>query len=197
MRLTVKSVLSRPTNAGLVESDGELVATMPGEPIVDPRKFDLLRSKYAARRKGRVAGEVGPGYVGTGIILCGEPDCGTRITARNGDGFYRDLAWTPQLARALQQALEMTDAAFAAHLGITARTVTSWQQPDTTIDDAAIRASLETAAQQASISVKKRFAQLGEHSRCGRSTTPARRNAGDAARSTPTSAQSTRNCGPT
>ncbi|WP_221464658.1 recombinase family protein [Actinophytocola algeriensis] len=159
VRLTVKSVLSRPTNAGLVESDGELVATMPGEPIVDPRKFDLLRSKYAARRKGRVAGEVGPGYVGTGIIRCGEPGCGARLTARNGDGFYRDLTWTPQLARPLQAALEMTDAAFAEHLGTTVRTVTSWDQPDTTIDDTAIRASLETAAQQASISVKKRFAQ--------------------------------------
>jgi DNA invertase Pin-like site-specific DNA recombinase len=159
VRLTVKSVLSRPTNAGLIESDGELVATMPGDPIVDPTKFDLLRSKYAARRKGRVAGEVGPGYVGTGILRCGEPDCGTRITARNGDGFYRDLAWTPQVACALQDALEMTDAAFAAHLGITARVVTSWHQHSDTQVDAAIRERLEVAAQQASISVKKGFAQ--------------------------------------
>jgi DNA invertase Pin-like site-specific DNA recombinase len=160
VRLTVKSVLSRPTNAGLIESDGELVATMPGEPIVDPRKFDLLRTKYAARRKGRVAGEVGPGYVGTGILRCGEPDCGTRITARNGDGFYRDLAWTPQVACALQDALEMTDDAFAAHVGIAVRTVSAWhQQPDAKIDDATTRESLETTAQQASISVKKRFAQ--------------------------------------
>jgi hypothetical protein len=160
VRLTVKSVLSRPTNAGLIESEGELVATMPSDPIVDPHKFDLLRSKYAARRKGRVAGEVGPGYVGTGILRCGESDCGTRLTARNGDGFYRDLAWTPQVACALQDALEMTGAAFAARLGITARTVTSWHQhPDTKIDDVATRASLEAAAQQASITVKKRFAQ--------------------------------------
>jgi DNA invertase Pin-like site-specific DNA recombinase len=161
VRLTVKSVLSRPTNAGLIESDGELVATMSGDPIVDPKKFDLLRSKYAARRKGRVAGEVGPGYVGTGILRCGEPDCGTRITARNGDGFYRDLTWTPQVACAFQDALEMTDEAFAAHLGIGARTVTVWHQhPDTPIDDRMIRECLETAAQQASITVKKRFAQL-------------------------------------
>jgi len=160
VRLTVKSVLSRPTNAGLIESEGELVGTMPGEPIVDPNKFDLLRSKYAARRKGRVAGEVGPGYVGTGILLCGEPDCGTRLTARNGDGFYRDLAWTPQVACAFHDAVEMPDAAFAAHLGITTRTVTAWHQhPDAKIDDAAIREGLETAVQQASISVKKRFAQ--------------------------------------
>jgi DNA invertase Pin-like site-specific DNA recombinase len=161
VRLTVKSVLSRPTNAGLIESDGELIATMQGESIVDPKKFDLLRSKHAARRKGRVAGEVGPGYVGTGILLCGEPDCGTRITARNGDGFYRDLAWTPQTACALQSALEVTDDAFAVHLGIAVRTVAAWHQhPDAKIEDAAIRESLETAAQQASITVKKRFAQL-------------------------------------
>lgn len=161
VRLTVKSVLSRPTNAGLIESDGELVATMPGDPIVDPKKFDLLRTKYAARRKGRVAGEVGPGYVGTGILRCGERDCGTRITARNGDGFYRDLAWTPQVACALQDALEMTDAAFAAHLGTAARAVTSWHQhPEVKIEDAALRESLEAAAQGASITAKKRFAQL-------------------------------------
>ena len=108
-----------------------------------------------------MAGEVGPGYVGTGILLCGESDCGTRLTARNGDGFYRDLAWTPQVAHVLQDALGMTDAAFAAHLGITARTVTAWhQRTGTPIDDAAIRESLETAAHQASITVKKRFAQL-------------------------------------
>jgi hypothetical protein len=54
----------------------------------------------------------------------------------------------------------MTDAAFATHLGIAARTVTSWHQPDAQIDDPATRESLETAAQQASITVKKRFAQL-------------------------------------
>jgi hypothetical protein len=37
----------------------------------------------------------------------------------------------------------------------------AWHQhPDAKIDDAAIRESLETAAQQASITVKKRFAQL-------------------------------------
>jgi hypothetical protein len=29
----------------LVERDGELVATMPGDPIVDRRQFELLRSK--------------------------------------------------------------------------------------------------------------------------------------------------------
>lgn len=89
VRLTVKSLLLRPTNAGLVERDGDLVATMPGEPIVDPEKFARLRAKYAARRKGRVAGEVGPGYVGTGIMRCGEPDCGTGMSARKGEGYYK------------------------------------------------------------------------------------------------------------
>jgi hypothetical protein len=61
----------------------------------------------------------------------------------------------------LQDALEMTNDAFAAHLGITARAVTAWHQhPDMPIDDATVRESLETTAQQASITVKKRFAQL-------------------------------------
>jgi site-specific DNA recombinase len=88
VRLTVKTLLLRPTNAGLVERGGELIATMPGEPIVEPAKFERLRAKYAARRKGRVAGEVGHGYVGTGIMRCGEPDCGTRMSARKGEGYY-------------------------------------------------------------------------------------------------------------
>jgi site-specific DNA recombinase len=87
VRLTVKSVLLRPTNAGLIEHDGNLISKIPGESIVDPDKFERLRAKYAARRRGRVAGEVGPGYVGTGIIRCGA--CGARMTARKGDGVYK------------------------------------------------------------------------------------------------------------
>jgi hypothetical protein len=160
VRLGVKSVLLRPTNAGLIEHEGALVATMPGDPIVDPKMFELLRTKYAARRKGRVAGEVGPGYIGTGIMRCGEPDCGAKLSARNGDGFYRDLAWAPRVACALQDALEMTDAAFAAHLDIAKRVVASWHQhPDAKIEEPALRETLETAAHQASITEKKRFAQ--------------------------------------
>ncbi|MGH3760529.1 recombinase family protein [Actinophytocola sp.] len=160
VRLAVKSVLSRPTNAGLIEHDGKLVATMPGEPIVDPTKFELLRTKYAARRRGRVAGEVGPGYIGTGIIRCGQPNCGARLSARNGDGFYRDLAWTPRVACALQTALDMADAAFAAHLDTTRRVVAAWHQdPDTTIDDPVLRERLEVTAREASITTKKRFAR--------------------------------------
>jgi site-specific DNA recombinase len=89
VRLTVKSVLLRPTNAGLVEHDGELISKIPGDPIVDPDVFERLRAKYAARRRGRVAGEVGPGYVGTGIMRCGEPECGARLSARKGEGFYK------------------------------------------------------------------------------------------------------------
>jgi DNA invertase Pin-like site-specific DNA recombinase len=89
VRLTVKSLLLRPTNAGLIESDDVLVATMPGEPLVDREKFERLRAKYQARRKGRVAGEVGPGYVGTGILRCGERNCGARMSARMGEGVYK------------------------------------------------------------------------------------------------------------
>jgi len=89
VRLTVKSVLLRPTNAGLVETDDVVVARMPGDPIVAPDRFELLRAKYAARRRGRVAGQVGRGYVGTGIVRCGEPDCDAALSARKGEGFYK------------------------------------------------------------------------------------------------------------
>jgi len=89
VRLTVRSVLLRATNAGLVERDGTVVASMPGDPIVAPEVFERLRGKYAARRRGRVAGEVGPGYVATGIARCGVPDCGARLSARKGEGVYQ------------------------------------------------------------------------------------------------------------
>jgi site-specific DNA recombinase len=74
---TVKSVLRRPTNAGLVEHGGELVARMKEEPIVDPDTFARLRALFATRRRGRRWGEVGVTYVGSGIIRCGE--CGRKL----------------------------------------------------------------------------------------------------------------------
>lgn len=77
---TVKAVMLRPTNAGLIEHDGTLVGRMPGEPIVDPDKFARLRAMYAARRRGRQAGEVGARYEGSGILRCGL--CGMKLSAR-------------------------------------------------------------------------------------------------------------------
>ncbi|WP_432850814.1 recombinase family protein [Amycolatopsis sp. CA-161197] len=83
--VTVKSVLLRPTNAGLIEHDGRLVGRIEGEPIVDPDKFARLRAMYAARRRGRVVGE---SYVGTGILRCGH--CGTKLSASRKNTVHKD-----------------------------------------------------------------------------------------------------------
>lgn len=85
---TVRAVLLRPTNAGLIEHDGELVGRIEGEPIVDPDQFARLRAMFAARRKGRRVGEVGVRYVGTGILRCGR--CGITLSARQQNTTYRD-----------------------------------------------------------------------------------------------------------
>ncbi|UJW35674.1 recombinase family protein [Saccharothrix sp. AJ9571] len=85
--ITVRSVLLRPTNAGLIEHDGKLVGRMDGEPIVDPDKFARLRSLYASRRRGRVVGEK---YVGTGILRCGL--CQTKMSASLKNTVYKDTA---------------------------------------------------------------------------------------------------------
>lgn len=78
---TVKIALLRPLNAGLIEHEGKLIGRMPGEPIVDPKKFERLRALFAGRRRGRVAGEVGQRYVGTGILRCAK--CGRKLSARS------------------------------------------------------------------------------------------------------------------
>lgn len=71
---SVRAVLIRPTNAGLIEYEGKLVGKTEGDPIVDPDQFARLRALYASRRRGRRWGEVGTRYVGSGIIRCGKCD---------------------------------------------------------------------------------------------------------------------------
>ncbi|RZQ65107.1 recombinase family protein [Amycolatopsis suaedae] len=78
--VTVRAVLERPANAGLIEYEGKLVGRVDGEPIVDPEKFKRLRALYAGRRRGRKSGETGQTYIGTGILRC--DCCGMRLTAR-------------------------------------------------------------------------------------------------------------------
>ena len=158
VRLAVKSALLRPTNAGLVEQDDTLIATMPGEPIVDPKKFELLRSKYAARRRGRVAGEVGPGYVATGIMRCGE--CGAKLSARKGEGYYLDITWTGQVACALQAALKMTDGAFATLLDVDVRAVQICRQHQDQLLTPVVEKAAEAVFRQASREAKKQFDNL-------------------------------------
>jgi site-specific DNA recombinase len=73
----LRELMLRPANGGLIEYDGQLVARMDGEPIVDPRVFERVRALYAGRRRGRTVGER---YVGTGILRCGR--CERTLSAK-------------------------------------------------------------------------------------------------------------------
>jgi hypothetical protein len=83
--VTVKSVLLRPLNAGLIEHEDKLVARMAGDPIVDPKTFERLRAMFAARRRGRVHSDK---HVGSGIVRCGL--CGTKLSVSTTKETYRD-----------------------------------------------------------------------------------------------------------
>jgi len=85
--VTVKSVLVRPLNAGLVEHDGKLVARMAGEPIVEAKTFERLRAMFAARRRGRVHSDK---HVGSGVVRCGL--CGTKLSVSTTKEEYRGSA---------------------------------------------------------------------------------------------------------
>lgn len=82
--VTVKAVLLRPLNAGLIEHEGKLVGRMPGDPIVDPEKFERLRAMFAARRRGRVHSDK---HIGSGIVRCGL--CGTKLSVSTTKELYK------------------------------------------------------------------------------------------------------------
>ncbi|RSN49435.1 recombinase family protein [Amycolatopsis sp. WAC 04197] len=81
----VGAALLRPVNAGLIEHDGVVVGTMPGEPIVDPEDFVKLRGLYAGRTRGARPFGI---YVGSGILRCRL--CGKGLTGRPHKGNYPD-----------------------------------------------------------------------------------------------------------
>jgi hypothetical protein len=84
--VTVRDVLLRPTNAGRVEHDGELVGRMPGEPIVDEDEYLRLRALYEGRRRGRRPTDI---YLASGVVRCGV--CGGHLSGRPISGkFYPD-----------------------------------------------------------------------------------------------------------
>lgn len=66
-RTGVRDVLCRARNAGLVEHLGQVVAKLPGEPVVDVETWERVRAMYAARRTGRPPSDT---YLSSGIALC-------------------------------------------------------------------------------------------------------------------------------
>jgi site-specific DNA recombinase len=62
--------------AGRIEFDGEVVGRLPGEPIVEERKWLRLRAMIESRRRGRPWENR---HLGSGIVRCGR--CGKSLGA--------------------------------------------------------------------------------------------------------------------
>jgi site-specific DNA recombinase len=72
----LRQLMVRPRNGGHVEHRGQIVGTIPGEPILDAETYDELVAMVSARRRGRPhSGR----YLLTGVAVCGR--CGTTMTA--------------------------------------------------------------------------------------------------------------------
>lgn len=84
---------------------------------------------------------------------------------RSSEGRKVDVVtWTGRTACALQQALRMTNDAFADHLGVGVRTVASWHSSPTIVPRAEIQSALDTAYERSSTSVQRRFSLLARPS---------------------------------
>jgi hypothetical protein len=68
--------------------------------------------------------------------------------------------WTGRTARALQDALRLSNEAFAARLGIGVRTVAAWHEKPELRPRPEMQQVLDTALEQASPTIKARFAAL-------------------------------------
>ncbi|MDX2528022.1 NUDIX hydrolase [Streptomyces europaeiscabiei] len=70
------------------------------------------------------------------------------------------VTWTGSSACALQQALRMTNDAFASHLGVGVRTVASWHSSPGIVPRTEIQSALDTAYERSPASVRRRFSLL-------------------------------------
>jgi transcriptional regulator with XRE-family HTH domain len=70
------------------------------------------------------------------------------------------LEWTGLLASALQRALRMSNEAFAEHLGVAARTVSTWHQMPGRVPNSEMQQALDTALERAGERAQARFERL-------------------------------------
>lgn len=82
---TLKTVLRRQRNMGVVEYKGAEVARIPGDPVVSPEDFERMEAVFTSRRPGRPPSEK---YLCSGIALCGK--CGNTLTGRPRNGLGPD-----------------------------------------------------------------------------------------------------------
>ncbi|MFK4869010.1 NUDIX domain-containing protein [Streptomyces sp. CSMPJR101] len=68
--------------------------------------------------------------------------------------------WTGRAACLLQQAMRMTNEAFAEHLGISERTISRWHAQPAMVHRTEVQQILDTAYEQAGETVQQRFALL-------------------------------------
>lgn len=68
--------------------------------------------------------------------------------------------WTGRAACLLQQAMRMTNEAFAEHLGISERTISHWHAQPAMVHRTEVQQILDTAYEQAGETVQQRFALL-------------------------------------
>jgi DNA invertase Pin-like site-specific DNA recombinase len=76
-RRSLHDVLIRPLNAGLVVHRGEIVAVLPGEPVITRDDHERVIAIYAARRPGRPPSGA---YLCSGSVVCGL--CGKPLGGR-------------------------------------------------------------------------------------------------------------------
>lgn len=82
-RASLRQVLTRERNAGLIVHKGVVVSKLPGDPILDEDTYDKLGTLFASRRRGRPNSEA---YLCSGNVHCGVPldsgVCGHKLTGR-------------------------------------------------------------------------------------------------------------------
>jgi DNA invertase Pin-like site-specific DNA recombinase len=82
---TLKHLLKRPRNMGVIEYRGAEVARIPGDPIISSEDFERTQAIFAARRPGR---PVSDKYLCSGIARCGK--CGATLKGRPRKGVGPD-----------------------------------------------------------------------------------------------------------
>lgn len=84
--MSMRELLKRPRNAGIIAHNGEEVGRFTDSPLVDEETWRLVVSMFAARRRGRPLSDT---YLATGLVACGR--CGVRMYGKPyGDRTYAD-----------------------------------------------------------------------------------------------------------
>jgi DNA invertase Pin-like site-specific DNA recombinase len=88
---TLRQLMTRPRNAGVIAHNGEEVARLPGEPVLDADTHARLVALYASRKPGRPPSGK---YMLTGILHCGR--CGSGMKGRPVSRSQRRQYWCGQ-----------------------------------------------------------------------------------------------------